>query len=149
MDDKPHVWWANELTAGLGCTEPVTRDLAVIAMQDISLFDKKQRDYGFLNIALSGEAGLVVRTQDKLSRLRNLAGKAGANESIADSWADLSVYGMIARLVRAGAWPTAASAVEQAIAAEARAIMAKLPVHPENEHIAPIIQRLVARSWRE
>lgn len=90
----------------LECTEPVTLEFIKIALADIKLFDKKQHDYGSENISAFGEQGVLVRANDKIARLRNLAksGSDPANESIDDSWTDLSVYGIIARLVRKGVW---------------------------------------------
>ena len=78
-----------------------------MALEDIVTFDRKQHDYGSRNIGDFGEAGVLVRANDKMARLKNLSGKAEAptNESIEDSWKDLSVYGIIARLCRAGVWP--------------------------------------------
>ena len=91
----------------LQCTEPITRDFIRIALADVKLFDRKQRDYGSANISAFGEQGVLVRTHDKIARLRHLHTKGGApaNETIEDSWTDLSVYGIIARLVREGTWP--------------------------------------------
>lgn len=99
-----------ELRIALHCTEDITRDIIEVALRDIVLFDRKQRDYGMNNISAFGEIGVIVRAQDKLARVRNLnkAFNPNAqvnNEAIEDSWADLSVYGMIARLCRAGKWP--------------------------------------------
>ena len=94
-------------------------------LEDIKLFDKKQHDYGPQNIAAFGEKGVLVRTNDKMARLVNLlwtrptTAIKGAtfipegseivaveplNESIEDSWRDLSIYGVIARLCRKGLW---------------------------------------------
>ena len=70
----------------------------------------KQRDYGHSNILNCGEIGVVVRANDKMARLLNLYGvsdgtyqtKAAKNESIDDTWTDLSNYGIIASMVRRG-----------------------------------------------
>jgi hypothetical protein len=91
----------------LECTEPLTREIIGVALDDIKTFDRKQHDYGSGNIAKFGERGVLVRASDKLERLINLANRpdVATNESIEDSWRDLTVYGMIARLCRAGKWP--------------------------------------------
>ena len=89
----------------LGLTEPLSREFIRVALEDIKTFDSKQHDYGSENIAAFGELGVLVRANDKMARLRNLAERAPENESVADSWRDLSVYGVIARMVRAGVWP--------------------------------------------
>jgi hypothetical protein len=96
-----------QVFAELGCTEALTRAYIEIALSDIATFDRKQHDYGPDNIAAFGERGVVVRMNDKMARLRNLVwgGKLASNEAVEDSYADLSVYGVIARMCRAGVWP--------------------------------------------
>jgi hypothetical protein len=89
-----------------------------IQAEDYAIFASKQKDYGPGNIALgttlSTEAdrrmsltGLIIRMNDKIQRLLNLVVKtnrAPENESIADAFMDLSVYGIIARIVKEGKW---------------------------------------------
>ena len=94
------------LFEALGCTEPLTLKFIQVVLSDVTLFDRKQHDYGSANIAEFGLEGVLVRANDKLARLKNLRHKPAAkNEAVADSWADLSVYGVIARLCLAGEWP--------------------------------------------
>ena len=90
---------------GLSCQEEQTRAVIRMALADISLFDSKQHDYGPSNISKFGETGVLVRISDKVERLINL-NKAGIpeHESIDDTWQDLSIYGVIARVVRNGDW---------------------------------------------
>ena len=90
----------------LACTEPITQEFISEVLGDIMLFDKKQKDYGSSNIADFGELGVLIRANDKIARLKNLlrTKRRPANESIRDSWQDLSVYGVIARLVRRHVW---------------------------------------------
>jgi len=96
----------------LSCTEQQTLSFIQEVLDDIKLFDEKQRDYGPGNIAAFGEIGVLVRANDKVARLINLLwtrpshDEEPTNESIKDSWQDLSVYGVIARLVRKGKWLT-------------------------------------------
>lgn len=75
------------------------------------LMDRKQQDYGSGNISINGELGVMVRTQDKISRIKNLLQKEMRseaqipnNESLLDSWADLANYGVIGLLLRTGKW---------------------------------------------
>jgi hypothetical protein len=89
-----------------------------IQEEDYSVFCKKQKDYGPGNIALgttlATEAdkrmsltGLIVRMNDKIQRLLNLVVKTNntpENESIEDAFMDLSVYGIIARIVNSEKW---------------------------------------------
>ena len=90
----------------LDCQEEQTKSIIVTMLGDIQLFDKKQHDYGPGNIAKFGEFGVLVRTNDKLERLINLnrRGDDPANESVMDTWQDLSVYGAIARVVKQNQW---------------------------------------------
>jgi len=90
----------------LGCTEDHTFEIIDIMLSDIQLFDQKQRDYGRLNIAKFGQVGVLVRASDKIERLTNLiqSDKVPSNESVEDSWQDLSVYGAIARVINKGSW---------------------------------------------
>lgn len=96
----------------LDCTEELTKEFIKIVLEDIKVFDKKQSDYGSKNISEFGEHGVLVRCNDKMSRLKKLlkyqqAGgyKESSNESIGDSWLDLSNYSVIARMCRKGVWP--------------------------------------------
>ena len=95
----------------LQCTEPLTIEFIQQVLESITLFDKKQHDYGNANIAAFGEKGVLVRANDKMARLINLsrtccmADEKANNESLDDSWRDLSIYGTIALMVRQGVWP--------------------------------------------
>ena len=77
-----------------------------IAIENIRLLDSKQKDYGPGNIAAFGEYGVLVRVSDKIERLKNLLTnvKTPSNESVEDSWKDLSNYSIIALLCRRGLW---------------------------------------------
>ena len=90
----------------LNCQEPQTRIIINLILDDIKLFDKKQHDYGPGNISKFGVHGVLVRTNDKLERLINLSknDRNPENESIEDTWQDLSVYGVIARAVLKEEW---------------------------------------------
>lgn len=84
---------------------------------DLRTFCKKQLDYGPSNIAVGTAlattddirlslTGIWFRVNDKIQRLKNLIvlGKAAQNESAYDSLMDVSVYGIIARVVSEGKW---------------------------------------------
>ena len=77
----------------------------------------KNADYSPANVLGVGEIGLVVRLWDKMTRLMNLLGfeidvkfveyrgpKEARNESITDTYMDMAVYAIIARLYREGKW---------------------------------------------
>ena len=81
-------------------------------------FCKKQMDYGPSNISMGTSLatdsekrlsliGLIVRINDKVQRLMNLIVKhnrAAQNEPVEDAFKDLSVYGIIAQIVKNGKW---------------------------------------------
>jgi len=85
---------------------------------DYATFCKKQMDYGPGNIAMGTPllsedditfslGALNVRVNDKVQRLLNLINKSKRspqNESIDDAYMDLSVYGIIARIVLRQNW---------------------------------------------
>lgn len=98
---------AQTVFTALGCQEPITLYYIQVALQAVKLFDGKQHDYGSENIAAFGEKGVVVRMNDKMARLRRLVwlDEPAVNEAIEDSYADIGVYSVIARLCRAGKWP--------------------------------------------
>ncbi len=78
----------------------------------------KNADYSPANIAGTGEIGLVTRLWDKMARLMSLTGfrmdirdvefkarpNGAINEPLEDTYIDLSVYGIIAKLYREGRW---------------------------------------------
>ena len=90
----------------LECQEEQTKIIIRLVIEDIKLFDKKQHDYGPNNISKFGVQGVLVRTNDKLERLINLYknDRNPENESIDDTWQDLSIYGVIARAVIKDQW---------------------------------------------
>jgi hypothetical protein len=85
------------------CFEDAARQ---VAQELTELLISKQHDYGHSNIMDFGEFGVLVRANDKMARLKNLLSASGEtapkNESIEDSWRDLSNYGIIALMLRRG-----------------------------------------------
>jgi len=90
-----------------------------IQKEQYELFAKKNMSYGLGNIALGTQldteeekqastTGIFIRCWDKMNRLKNLVLLKQANplsdESIEDTWKDLSVYGIIAQIVKNGKW---------------------------------------------
>ena len=70
-----------------------------VAREVADLVILKQKDYGKDNILAFGEFGVLVRTSDKVARLRNLIGKEGITEPRIDAWVDIIGYGIIALLL--------------------------------------------------
>lgn len=117
MPNKENKMWersalVERIWKSLDCTEVQTKKIIAQFMEDIELFDKKQKDYGTKNIDKFGVLGVLVRVSDKVERLINLhkisektkIGKIEANEPVFDSWTDITIYGAIARVVSKGKW---------------------------------------------
>ena len=94
------------------------KEFQEIQYEQYETFCKKQMDYGPSNISMGtgvGEAvnkklattALVVRINDKVQRLLNLVvnnDREAQNEPVEDAFKDLSVYGIIAQIVKNGKW---------------------------------------------
>lgn len=82
------------------------REALYIALENVALLDRKHRDYGAANISATGEQGVVTRIADKSARLIQLVMKNlnPSNETIEDSYADVSNYGLIGQLLRRNLW---------------------------------------------
>ena len=80
-------------------------------LRNAMMFSTKQKDYGCQNIAASGEYGVLVRSMDKVARLKNLSIKEGMpnHEAVIDNWMDLANYGIIGVMCHAGKWPNASA----------------------------------------
>ena len=86
--------------------------------EDYKIFCKKQMDYGPGNIAMGtalttdddkqlSTTATIIRMNDKVQRLLNLVVKSRRNpqnESVEDAFGDLTVYGIIARIVSNNKW---------------------------------------------
>jgi hypothetical protein len=90
-----------------------------IQKEQYELFAKKMLSYGPGNIALGSLleteqdrnvsiTGIFIRCWDKLNRLKNLLINKQANtltdESVEDTWKDLSIYAIIAQIVKNQKW---------------------------------------------
>ena len=89
-----------------------------IQFEQWETFCKKQMDYGPSNISMGTGVGkavnvklattaLIVRINDKVQRLLNLVvthNREAQNEPVEDAFKDLSVYGIIAQIVKSGKW---------------------------------------------
>jgi len=96
----------------------MTMEFKRILFDQYELFCKKQSNYGPENISLGSKletdeeqkvslTGLWFRMNDKIMRLKQLVvlgGKDNVGESINDTYQDLSVYGIIAQIVKSGKW---------------------------------------------
>lgn len=86
-------------------------DIQEIMSECRVLLVNKQSDYGPGNISRFGLPGLVVRLNDKMERLINLAwgGKKPKNESVEDTLMDMCCYAVIGLMVQRGKWPKGGS----------------------------------------
>lgn len=95
--------------AGLNLQTTAAKEFIKIALENALLMDKKQQDYGSRNISDFHTIGVVVRMNDKMQRIKNIMGKGkrkkAQNESIIDSFRDLSNYAIIAILLEKKLWP--------------------------------------------
>lgn len=96
----------------------MTSEFVKISVDNYLTFLRKQKDYGPTNIAMNTNletkddlmislSGLVTRMNDKMSRLINLILKnrnSPENESVEDSFKDISVYGIISKIVINKKW---------------------------------------------
>lgn len=80
-----------------------------VQAQNARVFEGKNRQYGWRNIATIGFAGVISRMEDKFARLKS--GYIGG-ESKDDALIDISNYANIARMILAGRWPTVNEAVD-------------------------------------
>lgn len=87
-------------------SHPATLDQAFATINDelLRTFIKKHKDYGKGNILAIKELGVALRIMEKAQRLINLLAKdeAPVNESIDDTWTDIAVYAVVAKLYRSG-----------------------------------------------
>lgn len=84
------------------------RESVRYALANCILVERKQLDYGPHNISKFGAYGCLLRMSDKLERLIHLMKnrrKRATNESIQDSYRDLSNYAIIALMCEDNKWP--------------------------------------------
>lgn len=63
-----------KLYSDLGIVTSAGKEALLVALENVQLLDKKQRDYGPHNISAFGLFGCVVRMNDKVERFKNLQG---------------------------------------------------------------------------
>ena len=104
------------ISTALGVRTERGVEMVRAAMECVQLFDTKQQDYGSNNISSSGELGIAVRLQDKVSRMRHIllkelteqqrsahAFKAN-HESLEDTYKDAANYALIGLLLQRKRW---------------------------------------------
>ena len=94
-----------------------TKEFKEIQQEQYTLFCMKQLDYGPENITLGKDVGkaknlklsllgIWFRSNDKIQRILNLvqSNRNPSNESLEDSWIDLSNYSIISMLISRNKW---------------------------------------------
>jgi len=96
----------------------MTKEFKRIMREQYEIFCKKQSNYGPDNISLGrdltkgedrilSQMGLFFRMNDKIQRIKQLVvfnKENNVGESVDDTYKDLSVYSIIAQLVKNGKW---------------------------------------------
>ena len=85
--------------------------------EQFEMFAKKHLDYGMGNVSAGTQlvneeekefamTGLWYRLSDKINRWKNmiLTGRKAQNETLIDTFQDITNYGIIAQLVKRGLW---------------------------------------------
>lgn len=84
-------------------------EVASVMREYLELWKKKQKSYGPGNIAKFGELGCLIRSTDKIERLRNMIylnrKNPLADESVEDTWLDLMGYALMGLMCHRGRWP--------------------------------------------
>jgi hypothetical protein len=88
-----------------------------IVEEQFELFARKHLDYGMHNVTAGTNldtadevefamTGLWYRISDKINRWKNMiiSGRKAQNETIIDTFQDITNYGIIAQLVKRGMW---------------------------------------------
>lgn len=72
-----------------------------VALNNLIVLDTKQQDYGRTNLDEFGAHGVLVRLNDKISRLKNLSapGSSHNHEAKLDTWLDAANYGLIGAIL--------------------------------------------------
>lgn len=87
-------------------SKPKTLDQAYQLVLDelMAMFLKKHKDYGKGNILAVKELGISMRISEKIERIKHLllSDTMPNNESIDETWTDIAVYAIIAKLLRNG-----------------------------------------------
>ena len=104
------------ISTALGVSTEMGVEMERAAMECVQLFDTKQQDYGSNNISSSGELGIAVRLQDKVSRMRHILLKEltaqeksadvfkAIHESLEDTYKDAANYALIGLLLQRKRW---------------------------------------------
>ena len=105
----PDTFNFQAIEEGLHLKTVAAKEFLRFSLENVLLMDSKQSDYGSENISSYGTFGVVVRMNDKFMRIKNLFNhrrKRAINESIRDTFRDISNYAIIALMLETHKWPT-------------------------------------------
>jgi hypothetical protein len=99
--EQNHKFVVEQIITGLGIKTDLGRKAAAVMVQNLQLLDCKQLDYGRANLDRFGSYGVLVRLNDKVSRMTNLLqpGMEANYESISDTWQDAANYSVIGQIL--------------------------------------------------
>lgn len=80
------------LAKEIGLQTIAGREALKVALENIVLLDMKQADYGPHNISAFGLFGVIVRTNDKIERLKNLNGYTKEQKAVLKKLKDSMQY---------------------------------------------------------
>jgi hypothetical protein len=87
---------------------PPPQALIACTLYNLTVMDKKNRDYGSNNISEYGEMGVLVRMRDKYHRAVRLQSTGGVSavmdESLFDTWGDMANYSRIGQAISLNLW---------------------------------------------
>ena len=104
------------ISTALGVCTEMGVEMVRAAIECVQLFDTKQQDYSSNNISSSGELGIAVRLQDKVSRMRHILLKEltaqeksahvfkANHDSLEDTYKDAANYALIGLLLQRKRW---------------------------------------------
>jgi hypothetical protein len=107
LNNMPAEFYSN-IANQLNLQTAAGRRALFLALENVKLLDNKQLDYGSRNISGFGTFGIVVRMNDKFERIKTLFSRKrrkAVNESILDTFQDISNYAIIATMVETKTWP--------------------------------------------
>ena len=116
LESMAQMRLAKMIIEDLHLTTDLAKAVVPVLIQNLATLERKQLDYGPLNLIKFGVDGVVVRSSDKLERVINLINRRrverarGAelptfNEPLADSFLDLANYSLIAYVMDREIWP--------------------------------------------
>ena len=100
-DEEDHA--LHSLMDGTSGDMLVEQEFLLAFLTGLRVFKERQKKYGRANIARAGAAGVVIRLGDKLSRLERQS--EVTDESVNDTWIDVSNYNFIRLMAENGRWP--------------------------------------------